>query len=58
VAGELGVTRLFRLAGEYEERLIDAELDFVRHLIKDIDNGSIEGLDAWRAFIAAVTDGR
>ena len=58
VAADLGLPRLFRLEGEYEERLVDAELDFVRQLIKEIDNGSIEGLDAWRAFIAAVSDDR
>src|SRR5580658_2390505 len=58
VAADLGLPRLFRLESEYEERLLDAELDFVRHLIKEIDNGSIEGLDAWRAFIAAVSDDR
>src|ERR1700722_2711461 len=58
VAADLGVSRFFRLEGEYEERLLDAELDFVRELIEDIDNGSIEGLEPWRSFIASVTDGR
>jgi DNA-binding PadR family transcriptional regulator len=58
VAADLGVSRLFRLEGEYEERLLVAELNFVGELIEDIDNGSIDGLDAWRAFIATVTEGR
>jgi DNA-binding PadR family transcriptional regulator len=58
VAADLGLARFFRLEGEYEERLIEAESDFVCTLIKDIENESIEGLGAWRAFIATVTEGR
>jgi DNA-binding PadR family transcriptional regulator len=45
-----GLARLFWLESEYEDRLLEAELDFVRALIKDIDNGSLDGIDLWRAF--------
>jgi DNA-binding PadR family transcriptional regulator len=51
-----GLPRLFELEGEYEERLMDAELDFVKVLIKEIADGSLDGIDLWRSFSADPTD--
>jgi len=45
-----GLPRLFELEAEYEERLMETELDFVKALIKDIEDGSLEGIEMWRAF--------
>ncbi len=49
-AAAIGLARLFWLESEYEDRLLEAELGFVRQLIDDIDNGSLEGIELWRAF--------
>jgi len=49
---EYGLPRLFELEGEYEEKLLEAELDFVRVLIKEIDDGSLDGIEHWRSFYA------
>ena len=32
---------------------METELDFVQALIKDIEDGSLEGIELWRAFSAA-----
>ena len=52
-AADAGLPRLFELEGEYEERLMEAELDFVAGLIKEIDNGSLDGIELWRSFAAS-----
>ncbi len=52
-AADAGLPRLFELEGEYEEKVMEAELDFVRRLIKEIDDGSLDGLELWRAFSAS-----
>jgi DNA-binding PadR family transcriptional regulator len=49
-AGEQGLARLFLLEDEYMHHLLEAELDWIRALVKDIDGGSLEGLDQWRAW--------
>src|ERR1700722_15662091 len=49
-AAAAGLPRLFELEGEYEERLMETELDFVRRLIKEIDDGSLDGIELWRSF--------
>jgi DNA-binding PadR family transcriptional regulator len=49
-AGDAGLPRLFELESEYEERLMETELDFVMALIKDVEDGSLEGIDMWRSF--------
>jgi DNA-binding PadR family transcriptional regulator len=47
---EFGLPRVFELEGEYHVRLVQAELDWARSLIKDIEAGSLDGLDLWRGF--------
>lgn len=49
-ATDSGLPRLFELEGIYEMRLLEAELDFVDHLIKEIEDGSLDGLDLWRGY--------
>ncbi len=52
-AEEKGLPRLFLLEDEYMSRLLEAELDWVRKLVEDIEAGSLEGLEHWKAW----TDG-
>lgn len=40
--------RMFVLENEYTQALLAAERDFVAGLIADIEQGSLEGIDAWR----------
>jgi DNA-binding PadR family transcriptional regulator len=47
---EAGLPRLFALESELEERLLAAELDFVRELVKEIESESLGGIDLWRQF--------
>jgi DNA-binding PadR family transcriptional regulator len=47
---EFGLPRVFELETEYQLRLVEAELDWLRTLIKDIESGSLDGLDLWRGF--------
>src|ERR1700722_10233921 len=54
-AVDAGLPRLFELEGEYEEKLMESELDFVRVLIKEIENGSLEGIELWRSFTAGAS---
>jgi DNA-binding PadR family transcriptional regulator len=49
-AASAGLARLFWLEAEYENRLLESELDFVRALVRDIDDGSLEGIELWRSF--------
>jgi DNA-binding PadR family transcriptional regulator len=56
-ASDAGLPRLFELEGEYEERLMETELDFVRGLIKEIDDGSLDGIELWRSFVEASSSG-
>jgi DNA-binding PadR family transcriptional regulator len=49
-AGDAGLPRLFELESEYEERLMETELDFVVALVKEIEDGTLEGIDLWRFF--------
>jgi DNA-binding PadR family transcriptional regulator len=56
-ATEVGLPRLFELEGEYEERVMEAELHFVRVLIKEIEDGSLDGLEMWRSFTAGASTG-
>jgi len=54
-AADTGLPRLFELEGEYEEKLMETELDFVRRLIKEIEDGSLDGIELWRAFNASAS---
>ena len=47
---DAGLPRLFALESEYMEALCHAELDYVRGLIKDIEGGSLDGIEMWRAW--------
>ena len=49
-ARDAGLPRLFELEAEYEEQQLEAELKFVNGLIKEMEAGTLEGLDMWRTF--------
>jgi DNA-binding PadR family transcriptional regulator len=55
VAADHGVARLFLLEDEYQQRLLEAELDWVRLLVKDIEGGALDGLEQWRGWFAEGT---
>ncbi len=47
---DAGLPRLFELEAEYEEQVLTAELSFVKALIEEMADGTLEGLDMWRLF--------
>jgi DNA-binding PadR family transcriptional regulator len=49
-ARDVGLPRIFELEGEYEQQQLEAELQFVNALVKEIASGDLEGLDMWRSF--------
>jgi hypothetical protein len=49
-AHEAGLPRIFELESEYEERVVTAELAFVKALVDEMADGTLEGLDMWRLF--------
>ena len=49
-ATDAGLPRIFELESEYEERTLSAEFAFVRALVEEMENGTLEGLDLWRLF--------
>jgi len=49
-ARDAGLPRIFELESEYEERVVTAELAFVKALVEEMDNGTLEGLELWRLF--------
>lgn len=51
-----GLRRLFTLEDEYQLCLLEAELEFVRRLAKDIESGELDGIDLWRGFWTAPED--
>jgi hypothetical protein len=51
-ARKAGLPRLFMVETEFEEQLIETELQFVTVLIKDMASGDLEGLDLWKSFHA------
>jgi DNA-binding PadR family transcriptional regulator len=53
---DMGLPRLFELEAEYVMRLIEAELEWVQQLIKDIETGALDGIDMWRRFAAGERD--
>ena len=44
------VPRLFWIEMEYRTTLREAELNWTRGLITDIESGALEGMERWRAF--------
>jgi DNA-binding PadR family transcriptional regulator len=44
-----GLPRLFWIEAEFHSLLREAELAYVRALVRDIENGTLEGLEVWRA---------
>ncbi len=49
-AHDAGLPRIFELESEYEERVVTAELAFVKALVDDMADGTLEGLELWRLF--------
>jgi DNA-binding PadR family transcriptional regulator len=49
-ARDAGLPRIFELESEYEERTLSAEYAFVRALVEEMENGTLEGLELWRLF--------
>jgi DNA-binding PadR family transcriptional regulator len=43
-----GLPRLFAVENEYMEALMQAELDYVRTLVKEIEGGTLDGIEMWR----------
>ncbi|WP_051571279.1 PadR family transcriptional regulator [Cryptosporangium arvum] len=43
-----GLPRVFMLENEYEVALRDAEIRFVTGLLRDIEDGTLSGLDGWQ----------
>jgi DNA-binding PadR family transcriptional regulator len=55
-ARDAGLPRIFELESEYEERTLSAEFAFVRALVEEMENGTLEGLEMWRLFQTADFD--
>ena len=53
-----GLPRLFGVENEYMEALMQAELDYVRSLIKEIEGGTLDGMEMWRHWSEGDTDKR
>ncbi|MGH8981983.1 MAG: PadR family transcriptional regulator [Acidimicrobiales bacterium] len=49
-AADAGLPRIFELEAEYETSQLVAELDFAERLVKEMADGSLEGLETWRGF--------
>jgi DNA-binding PadR family transcriptional regulator len=49
-AMKAGLPRIFELEAEYEEAQLAAELKFVKALVKEMEEETLEGLDMWRVF--------
>jgi DNA-binding PadR family transcriptional regulator len=49
-ARDAGLPRIFELESEYEERVVTAELAFVKALVDEMTDGTLEGLELWRLF--------
>jgi hypothetical protein len=53
-----GVARLFLVENEHELVLREAELEWVRRLVREIQTGELEGLREWESFHARDTGKR
>jgi DNA-binding PadR family transcriptional regulator len=45
---KMGLPRLLWVEGQYAAALCQAELDYVRQLVRDIESGALEGIQWWR----------
>jgi DNA-binding PadR family transcriptional regulator len=52
-----GIPRLFTIEDEYVEVLHQAELEWVERLVKEIENGSLEGIEMWRGWHVSLAAG-
>jgi DNA-binding PadR family transcriptional regulator len=52
----MGLPRLFELESEYVDVLREAELDYVRRLVKDIESGELDGLEMWHSWFTEGAD--
>src|SRR3954451_24171312 len=50
VCRQMGLPRIFWIESEYRLALKRTEADFVAKLSAEIANGTLEGVDRWRAF--------
>jgi DNA-binding PadR family transcriptional regulator len=48
--GDWGLPRLFAIEGEYTVALLDAEIDFIDRLVKEIEAGSLSGVAEWQTW--------
>ena len=49
-AAEQGVARLFLVESEHELALREAELLWVREIVREIEDGTLDGMPKWEAF--------
>jgi len=49
-ATDAGLPRIFELENEYEVSQVAAELKYVNGLVKDMESGTLEGLEMWKLF--------
>jgi DNA-binding PadR family transcriptional regulator len=52
-----GVPRLFLIESEYERTLKEADLAWTRRLADEIDAGTLQGIEGWRAFHQQLGEG-
>ncbi len=43
------IPRLFAVEYEYRTKLLEAELDWLRTLVRDIESGALGGIEMWTA---------
>src|ERR671933_992083 len=55
-AAEQGVARLFLVEAEHELVLKEAELEWVRNLVREIEDGTLGGMQEWRTFHSGSTN--
>lgn len=48
--GTPGLPRLFLIESEYEQAMREAELAWVRGLLRELRDGTLSGMDLWRSF--------
>ena len=53
-----GLPRLFALENEYLGVLMQAELDYVQTLVKEIEGGTLDGIEMWRHWFEGDSEGR